>query len=387
MSKLVTLDEVEEYERELRRAHAENRAPALRDPHDVHADNLGNADHHLEEVADADAQTAKLHKEQKDVLAQDKKQLKVIRDNSNRLPDGEGSVGPYEAPDPDKKVNGPRNSDESEALDNKVQADYDRNRAFDDSFADSNIPNLDENGQVKGDSVNRVFTRKMSTFSPEELVRENRKNEVPVPDRYKTDNPPGVVQQSNPVTGEPPTPETSGYVEGYKTNNTEDEDNNGGVFDASDVPLTAISTPWPEHVIGDETGTTREPTKEDETDVHEAGSGPEVPKTVPLTEGQVLQGKVKRPDHFNPPDESVADEDISQGAVAATLANLPPDTTGLRGENDAHKAVQKSNDENLAPGNVDPVNMTDEQKEYAEKQNNPGNNPDDPRSVFAEKKE
>jgi hypothetical protein len=356
MSKLVTLDEIEAYEAEVKRAHAENRAPALRNPHEVFADNIGNADSHLEEKSSADQtkETNALHKARRDALNQDKKQLKVIRDNSNRLPDGvNDQVLPYQAPDP-KRQNGPKNTDERDAIARKVDADYEHNRAFDDSFADSNIPNLTDDGQVMGDSVTPKLTRKMTTFSPEELVRENERNSVPVPERYKLDNPPLVIQQTGPA-GEPPVPEESGYHEDYVAY-PDSEDYKPKIVDAGDVPLTAISQPWPEHVIGDETGTTREPTRENETDVNEPASEPDVPLTVPLTEGQVLQGAVKRPDYFNPPGGPNS-EFLSQQNQAGVQANLPADSTGLRGDNAAHKAVEKvAADDVNDPDYVSPQN-------------------------------
>lgn len=336
MSKLVTLDEVEAYEQELRRAHAENRAPSLRDPHKVYAENFGNAKHHLEEISESEQKSAteKLHKEQRDDLNQDKKLLKVIRDNHNKLSDGEGSVTPYQAPDP-KRFNPPKTADEKQAVADKVQADYERNRSFDDSYSDSNIPNTTDDDEVKGDSVNRVLTRKMSTFSPDEIVREDEKNSVPVPERFRQENPPLVIQQDNPITGEKVEPEKTGYVDGYVSNLSDDDDS---TFDSSDVevPLTAITTPWPEHVIGDETGTTREQTNYKVSDVSEAEDEPDFPETVPLSEGQVAQGAVKRPEYFDPPENP--SPDISQINVAGTAANLPVDTTGLRGENAANKA-------------------------------------------------
>jgi hypothetical protein len=343
MSKLVTLDEIEEYEREQRRAHAEGRAPVLRDPHDVFVDNLGNTESHLEELSAADQTAANnaLAKRNRDALNADKKQMKVIRDNTNRLPDGQGSVLPYSAPDP-KRYSGPKNADERRAIADKVEDDYHHNRRFDDSFSDSNIPNTDDNGQVLGDSVNVVLTRKMTTFSPDELVRENEANAVPVPERYKNENPPQVIQQSNPITGEPPTPEPGGFVEGYRTDGATDVE--GAFVEAptpKDVPHTAISVPFPAHVIGDETGTTREVSRDNASDVNSPGKAPSFPTTVPLTEGQVAQGAVKRPDHFDPPTDNDV-SDISQSNVAATVANLPVDATGLRGDNKAHKAAVKA---------------------------------------------
>lgn len=366
MSKLVTLDEIEAYEAEEKRAHAENRAPMLRNPHEVFADNLGNAASHLEELSSADQNkaTRALRKEHRDALKDDKRQVGIIRDSSNRLPDGTSdAVLPYTGPDANKQAK-PKNADEREALDNKVQADYEHNRAFDDSFSDSNIPNLTDDGQVKGDSVNRVFTRKMTTSTPEELVRENERNSVPVPERYKLDNPPLVVQQSNPIDGTPPVPEETGYAEDYVAYpNDEDDDKKTKVLDASDVPLTAISQPRPEHVIGDETGTTREPTRDNETDVTEGGDAPEVPLTVPLSEAQVLQGAVKRPDYFNPPG-GPNPEFLSQQNQAATMASLPVDSIGLR-DNAAHDAVLEAAEDMDAsdPDYVSPNNRTNEDEQ------------------------
>ena len=367
MSKLVTLDEQEAYEAELRRAHAEGRAPSLRNPHDVFADNLGNAEHHLEELSAADQKKADraLKREQKEALKQDATLRGVIRDSSNRLSDGEGSVTPYQAPDPDN-ASPPRNEEEKKALAEKVDKDYEYQRSFDDSFADSNIQNRDDDGNVLGDSVNIVLTRKMPTSSPDELVRQDERNSVPVPERFKVENPPQVIQQENPITGDKPEPVPGGYHEDYKPAT---EDGEGVVLDASDVPLTAISVPHPEHVISDETGTTREPSRDNETDVNSPASAPDFPETVPLTEGQVAQGAVKRPDHFSPPVKDSV-EDISQGNVAGTVANLPVDSTGLRGDNAAHKAVVEAT-EFQPPGNVEPSTLTDEQKEYTQKLNAP----------------
>jgi hypothetical protein len=296
MSKLVTLDEVEAYEAELKRAHAENRAPVLRDPHDVFVDSLGNTKSHLEELSLSDQTSANnaLVKQRRDAINDDKKQMKVIRDNTNKLPNGEGSVQPYQAPDPNR-YNGPKTADEKQAVADKVEDDYHHNRKFDDSFSDSNIPNLTDDGQVMGDSVNISLTRKMTTFSPDELVRENEANSVPVPERYRNENPPQVVQQSNPIDGTPPTPESGGFVEGYRMDGN--------------------------------------------TDVEDSFVEANFPTTVPLTEGQVAQGAVKRPEHFDPPNKP---DEISDVNIAAATANLPVDATGLRGDNKAHKAAIKA---------------------------------------------
>lgn len=285
MGTIPKLDEIEEYERELRRAHAENRAPSMRDPYEVYVDYVGNTDSHVEYLSDAEQKKAdsELHKNRREQLAADKKQVKTIRDSAQRLPDSEtSSVLPYQAPDA-KRYQGPKNKQESEALDNAVESAYDRARKFDDAGSDANIPNLTDDGQVTGDSVNLVFTRKMTTFDKPELVRENEANTVPVPVKFRTENPPQVIQQSNPVTGEAPTPETSGYVEGYVSNPaileadgetiTPTVPEDAEVFETApypgDVPHTAITTPYPNNVIGDETGTTREPSRENVSDVTE----------------------------------------------------------------------------------------------------------------------
>lgn len=257
MSKNVSLDEVEAYEAELRRAHAENRAPTLRNPHEVFAENQGNSDSHLEELSAAEQKkaTAKLHKDRQDALRQDRKLKQVIRDNSNKLSTGGGQVLPYESPS-EERFNPPKTKEEKDALEAKIHKDFDYNKNFDDSFSDNNIPNVDYDGHVTGDSVNRVFTRKDKTFSEEELVREDEKNAVPVPERFRQENPPQVLQVGVPE------PEKSGYVEGYVQDDSKLVDPETEIYvtppTPADVPHTAIKTPVPEHVIGDETGTTRE---------------------------------------------------------------------------------------------------------------------------------
>lgn len=252
MSELVKLDEIEEYERELNRARAENRAPRLRDPHEVYTETIGNSDTFLEELPEKDQKKAdkELHAAQKAAKAHDKKLKKVIRENIQAP--GTPSVLPREAPD-SKKYNAPKTKEEKEIADKQVEALYDQGRSLDDSYGDVNIPETDDDGHVLGSSVNKRFTRKMSTFSEEELVRENERNSVPVPERYKVENPPNVQQ-----FGENTVPETLGYAEAYKDGEP--------VINNDDVPHTAITTPYPEHVIGDETGATREPTRDNETD-------------------------------------------------------------------------------------------------------------------------
>lgn len=318
MSKLVTLDEVDEYERELRRAHAENRAPALRNPHDVHAENLGNAETHLVERAASEvkSETDKLHSEQKKAKREDKRLRGVIRDNAQRVVPGEGTTGPYQAPDP-KRFDAPKTTAEKEYADRQSDHLVAYGQSFDDSFSDVNIPNTDDDGHVLGDSVNRVFTRKMMTSSEDELVRQDERNSVPVPERYKLQNPPQVVQQSNPITLEPPTPEPGEeYPEDYDA-----------------IPHTAIKFPYPEHVIGDETGTTREVSRTSENDQAKAtNTDPSPAKTVPVSDRQVFQGAVKRP----------GDPVHSLGAPAdAPPANRPVD-------NKAKEVAQKVVDEERA---------------------------------------
>jgi len=375
MSKLVTLDEQEEYERELQRAHAENRAPRLRDPHDVYADNIGNAESHLEELSEADAKkaTSELHKRQQADKDNDKRLKRVIRKNTQATPQSATdaqSVAPYQAPDPDR-YKAPSSDAEKEYADRQVDHLATYGQKFDDSFSDVNIPNTDDEGRVLGDSVNPVLTRKMTTFSPDELVRENEANTVPVPEKFKTENPPQVVQQSNPITHELPTPETVGYVEGYAVNTDENTGGNpdaeGKVPTPDDVPHTAITTPRPEHVIGDETGTTREISRENETDVSEPADAPEFPNEVPLSQGQVAQGAVKRPDHFKPPTDNPETEQLSENLLAANYGSAPVDAPpGLRDENPAQEAAKEALAVQL-PDNVDPVNITDEQRKLLEK--------------------
>lgn len=184
MAKLVTLEEVELYEAELRRAHAENRSPGLLNPYDVHAATLGNVDTHTVEVS-SDTQkkeTAKLHKGQKDALKNDERVVGIIRDNSNRMPDENGKVLPLTELSPERH-DPPKNKEEKAALDAKVQNDYQVTKEFHDGFSDNNIPNLDENGAVMGDSINRKFTLKQPTSTPDELARQDKVNEVPVLDR------------------------------------------------------------------------------------------------------------------------------------------------------------------------------------------------------------
>jgi hypothetical protein len=371
VNKLVTLDEIEEYENELKRAHAENRAPRLRNPHDVFADTLGNGETCLEEVSAEDENKANAARDK--LIADDHKNddrlRQVIRKNTQATPNPDKdpiSVSPYQAPDPDN-YKAPQTDTQKEIADRQADHALNYGQKFDDSFSDVNHPNTDDEGNVLGDSVNRVMTRKMTTFSPDELIRENERNSVPVPDRYRLENPPQVVQQSNPVTGEAPAPiPGEHYGADYAVNTREDNGNperEGKPVYADEVAATAIKFPHPEHVIGDETGTTREPSRDNETDVNEPADGVgEFPTEVPLTQGQVAQGAVKRPDHFNPPTDNEDTNSLSDNVLAGTYSNLPVDTPpGLRSENEAQKAG-KENAQATLPGNVDNVVITDEQK-------------------------
>lgn len=185
MTKHVTLDEVELYEAELRRAHAENRSPSLLNPYEVNAANLGNVDSNIQEVS-KDSQkknTAKLHKERADALKNDERIVGVIRDNSNKLPNNDvASVLPYQAPDPER-ANPPKTKEEKAAVDAKVANDYKVTKDFHDGFSDNNIPNVDKDGLVQGDSVNRKLTLKQPTSTPDDLARQEKVHEVPVLDR------------------------------------------------------------------------------------------------------------------------------------------------------------------------------------------------------------
>lgn len=319
MGKLVTLDEVEEYEREERRAHAENRASVLHNPFEVFRNNLGNADSHLVEksAAEVKSDTAALHAARKKDQAQDKRIQKAIRGSIQRTDLNGGQVLPYEAPDP-SRYEAPKTAEEKAYADTQAEALVVNGAQFDDSFSDSNIPNL-ENGQVTGDSVNIKFTRKMTTSSPEELVRENERNSVPVPERFSMENPPQVVQQGNPITGERPTEEHQGYL--YEYNPTGDNAADANIT-GDDMPLTAISNPRPEHVIGDETGTTR---KKTHADVKKATPAKRMAKVTPLMQAQVAQGKVKRPDTMP-----------SGGGLAVDQVGSPVDR-----DNKATKAAKK----------------------------------------------
>jgi len=377
VNKLVTLDEVEEYENELKRAHAENRAPRLRNPHDVFADTLGNGETNLEEVSAEDESKANSARDKliADDRKNDKRLRQVIRDNTQATPDPNKdpiSVGPYMAPDPDN-YKAPQTDQQKEIADRQADHALNYGQKFDDSFSDVNHPNLDEDGNVQGDSVNLRMTRKMTTFSPDELIRENERNSVPVPDRYRLENPPQVVQQSNPVTGEAPTPiPGEHYGADYAVNTREDNGNperEGKPVYADEVPATAIKFPHPEHVIGDETGTTREPSRENETDVNDPAESTEFPTEVPLTQGQVAQGAVKRPDHFKPPTSNDDTQAISENILAGTYSNLPVDTPpGLRDENQAQKSAKDAAQVTL-PDNVDNVAITDEQKQALKERN------------------
>lgn len=301
MSKLVTLDEIEEYEREVLRAHAENRAPILRDPHDVHRENLGNAESHLREKSKTQVtkETTEMRNERKRKARNLKRLQRVIR----------GTI----------KTKG---AEESAAADHQAEADINR--------LPTETVNTDKSGHVLGDSVNPTLVVEKNTFDEAETLRNNQANAVPVPERFRNANPPQVIQQSNPITGEAPTPEPGDHAQPYK----QVGDNGKAVIPSEkEVPRTAISIPRPEHVIGlaemkeaEKKQTKVQKAAKSETKrVRESKSG--ATKQVPVTERQSFQGKVKRPDNSD--------------GMGALPADMPP---AVR-ETKASKVAKKVTDE------------------------------------------
>ena len=147
MSGHVTLDEMEEYEREVLRARAENRVPWLKNPHDVKKDTLGNAESFLEEKTDSEVNKEEKERNRQLLLAEqaDAKLVKVIKSNG-------GSDDPK---------------------------NIERLREIDDAFSDNNAPRTNEDGEVLGSDVNPKFTRGMTTFDAVELAREELVHAVP----------------------------------------------------------------------------------------------------------------------------------------------------------------------------------------------------------------
>jgi hypothetical protein len=355
---------MEEYDNEVRRAHAENRAPVLHDPRIVASENLGNAESHLVEKSKAtqDKETKALLKQRKDALKEDATLREVIRGNTQRVTLNGGTTQPYQAPDPER-YSAPESDDEKAYAERQVDGAF-AAKNFHDFGSDQNIPNLSKDGQVLGDSVNPIFTRNMTTFTKDDLIFENEKNAVPAPERFRETNPPLVIQQGNPLTGEPPVPESG--MQHWRQLSEEEEEKNPSI---ETVPHTAISVPYPEHVIGDETGTTRDPSRVSEKflDSNEELADTDPPLNVPISQAQVFQGAVKRPETMD-----------------GGIGGRPADSVGARPiENSATEAVQKIRDEIAEAAAEDERLRGERMIEYREMLNEP-NSPEKEMERFNE---
>jgi len=184
MTKHVTLDEVEEYERELRRAHAENRAPALKDPYTVNADEMGNVETNIVFLSEGEQKKADadLKKERADAAKEDEAIQKRMRDTVQRTELAGGTILPYQAPDP-ARFQEPKTKEEKEYADKQIAAEIKVGREMHGSF-NTLPPNTTKDGLVTGDSINPKLTRKETSFNEHELALEEVANQVPAADRY-----------------------------------------------------------------------------------------------------------------------------------------------------------------------------------------------------------
>jgi hypothetical protein len=197
MSKNPDLNEIEEYEREVTRARAENRVPVLKDPRVVFSENLGNSDTLLVELTDEEIKTAEDERQ---------RQLDLREENSQRI------MGVIK---------------DSGSTHDTIEMD---------ALLNADRINLTEEGQVMGDSVNPTAGNE-STADDFEAEKREQDNAVPAHEKaVGYDDPrPQVVEQTataasfveSGTSTDPLTDEAVPHISGPDDNEEDEEGDDG----------------------------------------------------------------------------------------------------------------------------------------------------------------